>query len=320
VLKLVLPPGLARLISLSLIVLACSPFTAGAMDDVEQARSLLLKMSAANRELDYQGVFTYEHAGVLKSIRITHLHKDGLEYERLVYLNGPRMEVVRAAMAPECRRWGDKFLSGLPMPSEYVSHLEASYELFLRGEDRIADREVRMIHVVPKDDMRYGYILAVDKETGLLLQSLLVGVNRRVLERFQFIDVSYGLDDLVAADLLAAESSPVVGDAPCVPAAETAAAGWRAEWLPPGFSLTEGRVDEQGDVALVYTDGLSFVSVFVDGSGDARFQDIQAQRGATVAQIARVTHNGREYTICVVGEIPPETAAKIASFVTPLTP
>lgn len=289
------------------------------MEDVEQARNLLKKMAEANREQDYQGIFTYEHAGALKSIRIMHLVRDGVEYEKLLYLNGPRKEVIRKGIPSRCNKQeDDRFQRGMPISSEFASHIESHYELFLRGEDRVADRDARIVHVVPKDDMRYGYILSIDKASSLLLQSLIVGTDRRVMERFQYVDLSLEPDEIAAAELLSGEPAPLTTDCSTPDdAASVGEATWQATWLPPGFEVADVQLDANGNVALSFTDGLSFVSVFVDAGNKARFPDIQAQRGATVAQLANVTHGGKPYAICVVGEVPPETAGKIARFVLP---
>ncbi len=59
---------------------------------------------------------------------------------------------------------------------------------------------------------------------------------------------------------------------------------WRADWLPAGFELVSaGR--EGGETAMVYSDGLSFVSVFINPDGEPAFPPIQAQRhGCTNVQ------------------------------------
>ncbi len=306
-------PKTSLLFGLFLLLVPIAPIHA--MEEVEQARNLLKKMAAANRELDYRGSFTYEYAGTLKAVRITHVVADDLEYESLLYLNGPRREVVRGGLSPECRKGGDDFLAGVPVPTEFASHLETNYELYLRGEDRVADRDVRVIHVVPKDGMRYGYILSLDKETGLLLQSLLVGTSRRVMERFQYVDISYQLDSTEKDALVAkGQEAPAVGG--CVEPS-VADLKWQAKWLPDGFRLVSASSQVEGQTSMVFSDGLSFVSVFVSADGNPAFPPIQAQRGATVAQIARLNHNGKEYAICVVGEVPPTTAERIAQFVGP---
>jgi len=284
-----------------------------AIEEVEQARTLLKKMASANRELNYQGTFTYEYAGALKAVRITHALVDGLEYERLLYLNGPKRVIQRGGKSPECRRSSDEFFLAAPVPSA-IGNLESTYELYLRGEDRIADRPVRVLHVVPRDALRYGYILSIDKETGLLLQSLVVGGNRRVMERFQYVSITLGSDDTDVATIVASVDGSAEGSV-CADSAPVDT-GWQAEWLPDGFQLV-GSSLENGEISMSYSDGMSFLSVFVSKDGTPLFPPIQAQRGATVAQIARQTHNGREYAVCVVGEIPPETAERIAQFVRP---
>ena len=309
---------LSRLLLLSLPMLVLvAPAGYGADDvAVAQAETLIRKMALANRDTDYRGVFTYEHAGTLKSVRITHAVVDGLEYEKLLYLSGPRREVVRAGISPACRNIGDDLLQGVPVPADFSTHLEASYELFLKGEDRVADRRVRVIHVVPRDGMRYGYILSVDAETGLLLQSLLVGPNRRVLERFQFVDIEVGLAaDTVAALVDSSDGVPQEPEDCAEPVADVV--NWQATWLPTGFRLVKAAASGSEGESMIYSDGLSFVSVFVNDGQNGGFPPIQAQRGATVAQMTMLDHNGRKYQICVVGEVPAAAAEKIAQSVAP---
>jgi sigma-E factor negative regulatory protein RseB len=296
------------------VLLLLIPGHVVALDKVDQARSLLGKMVAANRELNYSGVFTYEHAGVLKSIRILHIVKDDLEYEHLLYLNGPRKEVIRRGVPLDCKSVSDRFLGGLPMTGNFVSQLENHYELFLRGEERIADRVVRVLQVVPKDDMRYGFILSIDKESGLLLQSLLIGTNRRAMERFHYVDLNLNPDPEATQFLLEGERDSHSCDTP----GNIASQDWTASWIPPGFEMVASEPTESGGSAMSFTDGLSFVSVFVDPEGQNNFPEIQAQRGATVAQVSKVSFQGADYTVCVVGEIPADVASRIARFVTPM--
>ena len=59
-------------------------------------------------------------------------------------------------------------------------------------------------------------------------------------------------------------------------------------------------------------------SVFVDSNGAIKVPDMEARRGATVAFLSRVQYNNNEYVICVVGEIPIETAKQVAQSLTPI--
>lgn len=303
----------------SALLISLFSLPAMAVDDMGRARDVLAKMAEANRALDYQGVFTYEHAGVLKSIRILHVVRDNLEYEHMLYLNGPRKEVVRKGIPLSCKKQSDKFWGVISTAAD--SQLEQYYELFLRGEDRIANRQVRILQVVPKDDLRYGYVLFIDKETNLLLQSLLIGTNRKAMERFQYVDIDMSPEAELVDALLSDEDSGNPGDYTseydCSKAEPADNAPWQAGWMPAGFELVSGDIGENGKTSLSYSDGLSFVSIFVDEEEGNSFPEIQAQRGATVAQVSKQTHLGRQYTICVVGEVPPEVAGRIGQFVVP---
>ena len=148
-----------------------------ALDDLSSVTNVLKRMAEANRQLSYQGVFSYEHGGALKTVKVFHSVRDGQEFERIVHLNGPRREVVRRGNDLNCQRLGDALLRGVSLSSAGLdrNHIENYYNLYLKGEDRIAGRDVDVVHVVPKDTFRYGYALGIDKETGLLLQSMLIG-------------------------------------------------------------------------------------------------------------------------------------------------
>lgn len=302
-----------------LLFFVCFAPSSWAIDDIDEARALLQKMVRANRELAYQGMFTYEYAGALKSFRIQRMVKDGGEYEKLLYLNGPYKEVVRKNKLSDCQQVTDKFFLGHGIDTELSAALDRNYEFHLRGEDRVADRSARVIHLVPKDDLRYGYVFSIDKGTNLLLQSLLIDHRRHVLERFQFVDVDFMPDDVQIADVIDSsqvKSVPATSvNTHCPP--PSIPDNWRATWLPGGFQLVGGERDSQGLVTLIYTDGLAHFSIFIDPRGIVDLPDIQAQRGATVAQFTRKKFRGVEYAICVVGEVPMVTAQKIAEFVSP---
>lgn len=280
--------------------------------------AILSTVSSAGRKLDYHGVFTYEFAGVLKSVEVTHIARDGLEHERWFYLNGPRQEILRKG--PFCGGMEGN-LDRVVRP--VVSHRLMSdyYDLQLWGEDRIADRAVWVLHLVPRDVHRYGFVFAVDQESGLLLQSMLLDASHRVLERFQFMSVHYGVDSDTASELVQA-TEMVQGEKASEHPAECRsdppdadASAWQTEWLPPGFRLMS-RSQENGDIeSLLFSDGLAVFSVFFDGRDSERLPEVQAQRGATVAQLARIKAKGRNYLVSVVGEIPLETAQRVAGFV-----
>jgi sigma-E factor negative regulatory protein RseB len=299
--------------------------TAYALDDLPSVTNLLKRMAEANRHLSYQGVFSYEHGGALKTVKVFHSVRDGQEIERIIHLSGPKREVVRRGNDLNCQRLGDAMLRGtvVGLSSYSATHIETYYNLYKREEDRIAGRNVDVIHVVPKDSFRYGYALGIDKKTGLLLQSMLIGNNKRVLERFQFVDISIGplVDDMVLEPTnsdhhqVSLEASPCLDDKSTEP--PSFSGNWQSGWLPPGFALSGNHTDSYTHrETLVFTDGLAVFSIFIDSGNGINMPMMQAQRGATVAFLNQVEEEEKTYTICVVGEIPAETAKKVAQSMT----
>lgn len=285
---------------------------------------LLKQMAEANRQLNYTGIFTYEHGGTLKTVKVFHAVKDGREVERLVLLSGPQQEVIRRGNDVNCQRLGDAMLRGNAAGVANITkhHLDNYYSVQIKPDDRVAGHDVTVLHVVPLDEHRYGYVLGLDKTSGLLLQSMLIGNKNRVLERFQYVDIQVG-SEIADADLGPEDDGHhlVSPDAsPCIEQGKlpVTTSNWRVGWLPPGYAMAgHERSDDSGRETLIYTDGLSVFSVFVDPEMTASFPQMQAQRGATVAYLSRVEVGERQYVICVVGEIPVDTARLVAQSVAP---
>ncbi len=308
---------------MAVIVTMAAASPSYALDDFSSVSDLLKRMAEANRQLTYQGIFSYEHGGTLKTVKVLHTVREGQEFERIIHLSGPKREVIRRGNDLNCQRLGDAMLRGAAPGLANISrgHLEDYYSLYEKGEDRVAGRDVTVVHVVPKDNYRYGYALGVDQETGLLLQSMLIGNNKRVLERFQFVDVSIGImiDDMALEPTLADHHSASLEISTCLDkdVDETATPKqWQMSWLPPGFALSGSKVSPVTQrETFVFTDGLAVFSVFIDADESIDLPKIQAQRGATVAFLNHLEINKHNYAICVVGEVPIGTAKKVAESV-----
>ncbi len=290
---------------------------------MESAHDLMSKMAKASRELNYQGLFTYEYRGNLTSVKLTHGVQDGQIYERIQHMDGAERTALRRSDKVDCLRTGDMLLRGSAyrINDQSYARLEDSYEFHIKGEGRIANRRVVMVHVLPRDKHRYGYVVAIDKESGLLLQSVLMSHAGKPLERFQFVDISIGgslaeLDfDLEASDFddVALDQSSCVDDNRQT---ITSASNWSTQWLPPGFVMASHKAaDIDGQESMMFTDGLAVFSVFIDTDKGRSLPSIDAHLGATVAVLTKADINNQEYAICVVGEIPRATANQIASAV-----
>ena len=82
-------------------------------------------------------------------------------------------------------------------------------------------------------------------------------------------------------------------------------------WIPPGFAFVGQRQVRNHIDMLMYTDGLTTFSVFIEVASGAIPEGV-AQRGATLAVMDSLSYANKNYRITVVGEIPVVTAQKIA--------
>lgn len=290
----------------------------------ETPRALLGRMAAAERELNYRGVFTYEHSGDLATLKVVHGVRNGEAYERLFHMDGDPREFVRRGNALDCLRTGDLLLRDQNDSSTAAGsfRLEDFYQLFPKGEGRVAGRRVQILHIVPRDAYRYGYIVAIDKTTGLMLQSILMNEAGKPLERFQFVDIKIGAM-LEEADFMPSSAESLVVDVDSTgcgiaPDAGIGANGWRAQWIPPGFVLAAHQPENaNGRESLLYTDGLTAFSVIVDSMLGESLPPVDARLGATVAVLKKLDIDGKPHAICVVGEIPHNTARQVVLGVQP---
>lgn len=282
---------------------------------------LLKKMSETPHRLNYQGTFTYQHKDnpALQSFRVTHWIEDGVEYERLQHLNGPEREVVRSGRQIGCDSVGDELLQGNLGKLPNVTALNQLYKFDIRGPERVAGRLATVLMALPLDSFRYSYFLSIDEETGLVLKSWLVDESARPLERYQFIELTLNPDleqlsqnakPKLHRNIVTATTPGTCGSVDIAPPER-----WQPSWLPAGFAFVGERSLKDDIDMLMYTDGLSTFSVFVQPATNVIIPEGVAQRGATLAVMDAFSHQGQNYRVTVVGEIPVVAAQKIAQHV-----
>ncbi len=317
--------GLMRRFGLLMLL----PFSALAgQGELGDALMWLSKMARAAHEQNYDGEFVYDDGERMDALRI--IHQGGpQERERIVSLNGSGREVIRegsqvTCVFPEVRQvYVDdqvpSFAFDFP-PGEDLARLQQYYELRVVGRDRVADRATVQVEVTPRDAYRYGYRLWLDEATGLLLKSELVDHQGRVVERLMFTRLTL-LEEVPEALLepqidttgfqILEDRAPVAR-----PASLTADAGgakqWQVGWVPAGFQLTESRRKGPAGaiVQLVYGDGFSLVSVFIEPAapGEPEGEGVLLDKGAVHGYT--LVRDGHRIT--AVGELPPEAVARIA--------
>jgi len=290
-------------------------------NDLPSVQALLNKMSLHAAHINYRGSFTYQNQTSieLQSFRIEHWIENGIEHDRFLFLNGPERLIVRDGQRVDCRAMGDELLQGsFSQIGKSLAKMDQLYQFEVRGRERIAGRWSRVLQVTPKDAYRYGYFLSIDEETGLVLKSWLIDENTRPLERYQFISIELDPDiNQMKAKSLVHEHKAIADVTPCNPTALGNPSAWKISWVPPGFAFAGERKLANGQTMLMYTDGLTTFSVFIEATNSFVPEGL-GKRGATLAYMSRLTVKNMNYRVSVVGEIPVVAAAKIAQNITGL--
>jgi len=320
---------LAIFVALCLSLLSTNSFAADLFD-------MLKRMSEADQQQNYQGIFILRKSDKLSTMRVTHGIDDNDVWESLEALDGEPRKVVRhndqvISIFPERKlvivRRSDNKQSLHPKLPENIDQLDLFYTINRRENDRIANHQALVFDLIPKDQYRYGYQYWVDKNTGMLLRCDLISENRTVVEQMMFTSLEYLKEPPSQMfELQQFETfNQQVLDEPVVDAQYGADIAWTVNILPKGFVLTQNTMrysrsaitdtnapqeNIQPDLLhMVYSDGLASVSVFVEKyQGD----DKHLQGASTMGAVNAYGHSLGDYFVTVVGEVPLKTVQAMA--------
>lgn len=306
---------------LSLLIGSCIAVPALAANSSPQASEWLNKLARAEQKQSYQGSFVYERNGSFSSHDIWHRVQDGQVSERLLQLDGPAEEIVRLNGNVQCVSGAlTGAASGSSSLPDVAPHLldplklMSWYDLAMAGTSRVAGRDAVIVTLTPRDQHRYAFELHLDRLTGLPLRSLMLNDKGQLLERFQMTRLD--TQDLPSdKDLQASAACKPIQ--PATTTTTTAVAGWRSDWLPPGFELISSAVRRDSErnspvSSLMYDDGLARFSVFLEPVKDDSGADVRTQLGPTSAVSRRLNTPKGKVQVTVVGEIPLGTAERVA--------
>jgi sigma-E factor negative regulatory protein RseB len=287
------------------------------------AEWLLAIQNAAQRS-NYSGTIYYQQGAEVRISRIVHQFDGAISHERLQVLDGERREYVRKAddvqcLMPESKRvivekraLGGNFPAlSTSAPAEILRY----YNLRKGAVERVADAECQVILLEPKDLVRYGYRLWVERSTGLLLRAQMLNEKQEVIEQMAFTDVRFG-EPLDLARVKPSWST----DGWRVDKVETRPVDIGNSWTvgpPEGFRLLSAvkrrisRSTGRDTVQAVYSDGLATLSVFIEPDPGSAFEGPPQSKGPVNAFVRRVG----DTLITVVGEVPPETVRGVAQSV-----
>lgn len=286
-----------------------------------EALDLLQRIHQATQRLSYTGTFVYQQGSRSETSRIARIADASGGIERLEVLDGLPREVVRTREGVRCylpdtqtvkveRASAQReFPSMLP---DRLSDLTQHYEIARGGNARIAGFDCESVVLTSRDNLRYGYVLWADVQSGMLLRARTVNEKGATIEQFTFTQLQIGP---VARDKVKPRHVTRnwrIEDSSAAPA-NLAQAGWVVHADLPGFRKI-GEVRRKRESVpvgqIVYSDGLAAVSVFIEPLAEGR----EAVRTglSSVGPTHIYTREVANHLVTVVGETPAASVRRIA--------
>ncbi|WP_158529641.1 MucB/RseB C-terminal domain-containing protein [Parvibium lacunae] len=308
---------------LSLPLLAATPQAQAQGGDTQ----LLARIDSAARKINYSGLYVFQQGQHVQSLRITHMVDKGQTWEKLEVLDGKPQEIVRhnddvqvyypqtQTIVQQRRVQGDQF-PGLLMGDHYEWQ---NHYILKRGQDeRVAGHDCELIHLEPRDHLRYGHKLWADKKTGLLLKAQTLNERGDILEQVAFSEVKIHLpfDRHRVAPSWATQNWRVERQE--IQPHAWIAEGWQFRQLPPGFRKQAELKRPKGDSKegqanlgqVIFSDGLTALSVFVEPYNEQLHQQETLKNSGAAHILAKRVAN---FWVVIVGDAPAETIRKLAA-------
>lgn len=282
------------------------------------------RIQRAATRLSYQGTLMFSSGGVVSSSKVVHVCEGRDRFERIEVLDGrPRLQYRHndqlMTLWPGSRKAIVEPIDGVAefpsLPGAPGLDPLASYQVSEVGSGRIAGHQAEVLSLAPRDALRFGHRLWVDRQSGLLLRSDVLGPLGEVLESAAFTDLRIG-GRLQSEPILAAmrrlDGYRVVRRNPVKTALEHE--GWNLAHPVAGYRLVDcskrtleaAAADGPALQVLqsVYSDGLSHVSVFIEPfDADRHKQPMRTSLGASHT----LTNRHGDWWLTIVGEVPMTT-------------
>jgi sigma-E factor negative regulatory protein RseB len=296
---------------------AAGALAGAAVDECPEGDAVALqwldKMSRSLRQISYQGVVTLQRDDDMQVMLLTHSVDEGHSFERLTELTGQGAQVERSSHPLKCVHPGDQILRLESLSQSDRCGIAEQYRFSVAGDELVAGRNAVRIIIKPRDMYRFGYVMALDQETGLLLKSQTIHHGQKTLETMQFAQVSFS--DVIPATGNGQVVHKALHSAPDETAGNPPVARpWTVGWLPRGFAPTDTTIGNNR--RRTYTDGLAVFSVFLEQLGAELVPgEGLVKQGGTTTYTRGGNLAGESVLVTVIGEVPVNTARMVADSV-----
>lgn len=299
-------------LSLTLAV-AAMPLAAACPGADPQALVWMERMSRSLDGVSYHGVVTLQRGDDFQVVQVSRRVEGAAANDQMTQLTGHGVRIDREDHPLECVHPGRQLLRVGTELGAGRCGIADQYRFSIADSVAIAGRDAVQIRIEPRDVYRFGYLMAIDRETGLLLSTQTVGRRNEPLEILQFARVSYGADE---AELLEGERvlrAPHSHPGQYAPN-HAVSRPWKVSWLPRGFTPTDATRANSG--RRTYTDGLAVFSVFLEDLERAlRPGEGLVRHGGTTSYTRGLQLAGQPVLVTVIGEVPVNTARMVADSV-----
>ncbi|MEO8000244.1 MAG: MucB/RseB C-terminal domain-containing protein [Arenimonas sp.] len=284
----------------------------------EDASDWLKRIGPSLRRQNYQGTLVMVAEGRIDTMAVFHAFDKDRERERIVALSGPPREVIRdnkVVVSTNSKDGSVGYETGAAdrwNPSQQFALADNldGYEAKLEKTERIANFETQVIEIRARDKWRYGYRLWLEKVSGFPMRIDLLDENGATLEKMAFTNLQLGM--VPRESDLAFPKNTDFHRVQSMASNNQADPGWRVKSPPEGFELRAARSSGNG-VHLLYSDGLAFVSVYIERAPQLEEGKSAMQRGAV--NVFAQWSAGRRVT--VIGKVPARTVAQFSELVAP---
>lgn len=299
---------------------------------VEQrdAQAWLKKIQTAAQKLNYSGTFVYQQANRMHASHITHVLDGKNELEKLEVLDGRAREYIRNNEEVTCylpetrvlqiekRSTPDFFPAMLAVnSSDLVDHYDIK-----KGEGgRVAGYDCQGIALYPKDNLRYGYRLWAEKNSGLLLRAQTINERNEVVEQITFAQIAIGGID---KDRVKPSFPNTAGwRVESAPTSQGVLSGWSVKAVPSGFkkihefkrmvpdaqqrAMPTATLAQHEVTQMIYSDGLASISVFVEPGSQGGNEGATRQGAINI-----VGRRQGDFWLTIVGEVPAAAIKQVA--------
>ncbi len=298
-----------------------------------EVRAWLMRIHEAASHRNFQGTFVVSGGGAVSSARIAHFCAGPDQFERSESLDGQARHVYRHNDVVTTL-WPTKRIAMVEqrtLLAQFPALLQAGddriadfYEVRSQGAARVAGHEANVLLVQPRDAYRYGYRLWADRATGLLLRADVIGARNEVLETSAFSDVVIDVKpqpESVLQPMKKLDGYRVLR--PVLVPTRLETEGWLLRQPAPGFRQVScvkrplentggvgGDAVEQQVLQTIYSDGLTYVSVFIEPFSPQRHtRPLLTSVGPT--QTLMMQHG--DWWVTVLGDVPPATLRLFAT-------